>query len=587
MRLNYLFIYLILCCQWLVAQSQFALKKEIEFKQIENAESKTSIAIQLCEYYLEADQLETAQEWLNKAKELHDSRRLDATDCFIQSLQSELFYYNGLHQFGTQEAKKGIQKAIQRNDSVCIADSYFFLGINQLELNHFGEAEKALRFSRNYFPKKIPKKYPRTFIQNEHIYNNTAQLKLKVKELDSAIFYNAKAYSYAKISKNKRVIPNAEQTFGEIYLAKNQLDSALVYFTKSFKSAKNNNYFDIMLLNYGFMMKCTLNETLIENWFQKAQELNEKETINSAYQRYFYTISAEVFRQTGNKNNEILAQKQIIAIDTKTRNIGNLYAQNMTEQYVKSESKLLSLEINDLKRKQNMYFLQFLASLLCVAILGLLVILIRRKNKINKTLLNQKNEISKDLHDDIGSGLSSILIHANLLQNAPNSSEKQRLLATKINDTGKEISERLNTFIWSLNAEHNNLQHFLEYVKHYAENLFEETATQFIFTEEIKQANDIKIDGHQRKHLFFCIKEILNNTLKHAKASKIIVTFKIINKKKLLIQIDDDGIGLQKENVFGNGLKNIQKRVESLQGSFTIVTKNGVHSQIEIPVVFE
>jgi len=537
----------------------------------------------LAEYFLETDDIESSQRWLEKTKDLVSPKVIDSTAVFIQSLQSELFYYMGLYQFGTNEAEKAIEKARQIKDSLLIADAYFFLGINQLEINELEKAQQSLWKSRNYFPNKTDRKHIRSLIQKEHIYNNIAQSKFKLKEMDSAVWYNAKAYTFAKKNNSKRGIPNIEQTFGQIYLSKNQKDSALFYFQKSIHSAVNSNYYDIVLLNFSYLMESQSdNQVLVNQWFEKGMGLMDQKIINITFQRYFYVTALAVFKKMNQTDKVAFVQEKIIAIDDETQLKGNFYIQNITEQYAKNENKLLILQVEELTKQRKYAFLQLIAAGLSLIILSLVIVIIRRKNKIQQTLLDQKNEISKDLHDDIGSGLSSILIHADLLLRSGETSDKQKVLATKINQTGKEISQRLNTFIWSLNTEHNTLQHFSEYVKFYGTTLFEETPIAFSFTTNIQDIESVKMNGQLRKHLFYVIKEVFNNALKHAEATKTELKMQLLSPKLLQITIVDNGTGIIKENDYGNGIKNIQNRIELLGGTFVMQTKNGLQTILTI-----
>lgn len=539
----------------------------------------------LAEYFLETDDIESSQRWLEKTKDLVSPKVIDSTAVFIQSLQSELFYYMGLYQFGTNEAEKAIEKARQIKDSLLIADAYFFLGINQLEINELEKAQQSLWKSRNYFPNKTDRKHIRSLIQKEHIYNNIAQSKFKLKEMDSAVWYNAKAYTFAKKNNSKRGIPNIEQTFGQIYLSKNQKDSAFFYFQKSIHSAVNSNYYDIVLLNFSYLMESQSDDqVLVNQWFEKGMGLMDQKIINITFQRYFYVTALAVFKKMNQTDKVAFVQEKIIAIDDETQLKGNFYIQNITEQYAKNENKLLILQVEELTKQRKYAFLQLIAAGLSLIILSLVIVIIRRKNKIQQTLLDQKNEISKDLHDDIGSGLSSILIHADLLLRSGETSDKQKVLATKINQTGKEISQRLNTFIWSLNTEHNTLQHFSEYVKFYGTTLFEETPIAFSFTTNIQDIEAVKMNGQLRKHLFYVIKEVFNNALKHAEATKTELKMQLLSPKLLQITIVDNGTGIIKENDYGNGIKNIQNRIELLGGTFVMQTKNGLQTKLTIPL---
>lgn len=567
------------------AQNVSEKNKLQELKNCKTTDCKIAKSYLLAEYFLETDDIQSSQKWLNFTKDLVSPKQSDTTIVFIHSLQSELFYYDGLFQFGNNEAEKAIQKARQLQNNLLIANGYFFKGINQIEMNQLKEAEKALWKARDYQPEDYHILHIRSPIQNEHIFNNIAQLKLKLQQSDSAVWYNGKAYQFAKKANSKRGIPNVEQTFGQIYLKEQKIDSAVFYFQKSIVSAQKSKYFDIVLLNYGFLMQCFEKNQIEHNrWFEKGLELINQKIINSTFQHYFYKIALDVFKNSNQIEKLSFVQDKLIQINEENRLKGNLNIQNITEQYAKNENKLLLLQVEELQKQRKFAILQLIAALLSVIILSLVIIIIRRKNKIQKTLLQQKNEISKDLHDDIGSGLSSILIHADLLLKNDEITEKNKVLASKINLTGKEISQRLNAFIWSLNTEHNTLQHFSEYVKMYGATLFEETPIEFLFSSSIKESESIKMNGHLRKNLFYAIKEVLNNSLKHAHATKIELNMNLVSSKQLQITIQDNGIGIRKENAFGNGLKNIQNRVEAMKGTSQMKTQNGLRTVLIIPL---
>jgi signal transduction histidine kinase len=76
----------------------------------------------------------------------------------------------------------------------------------------------------------------------------------------------------------------------------------------------------------------------------------------------------------------------------------------------------------------------------------------------------------------------------------------------------------------------------------------------------------------------------LNNVLKHSKASELRIEFNI--DKSLTITIMDNGIGidLQKIRQFGNGLKNIAKRMESIGGTYQIENNNGTVTTLKLPL---
>ncbi|HRZ74374.1 MAG TPA: hypothetical protein P5335_05555, partial [Flavobacterium sp.] len=125
-------------------------------------------------------------------------------------------------------------------------------------------------------------------------------------------------------------------------------------------------------------------------------------------------------------------------------------------------------------------------------------------------------------------------------------------------------------------------QHFSEYVKFYGTTLFEETPIAFSFTTNIQDIESVKMNGQLRKHLFYVIKEVFNNALKHAEATKTELKMQLLSPKLLQITIVDNGTGIIKENDYGNGIKNIQNRIELLGGTFVMQTKNGLQTILTI-----
>lgn len=585
MRTKFFFILLSYTFYFVNAQDKTYQEVVEKLNNCESNKCKAKYSFILAEFFLEVDDIKKSQQWLNKTKDLVVFSQSDTVKFYIHSLQSELFYYDGLYQFGINEATKAIKIAKNTNVDLLKANGYFFKGINEFELEQFSNSEESLWKAKYYQTSTTKNKSMRSAITNEYIFNNLAQLKLKIHQTDSAIWYNQKAYLFAKAANSKRGIPNVEHTFGQIFLGKKNMDSASFYFKKSINSATKYNYHDIELNNCGFLMRCFLSNQQMNNyWYQEGLKLIRQKKINIAFQQYFYQTAKEVFSETNQIDNLSKVQSEIISINDNIRLKGNLNLQEITEQYAKNENKFLKFQIQELKKERRFVLLQLVLAFLSVIILSLIVFIFRRKNILQNNLLNQKNEISKNLHDDIGSGLSTILIHADLLSKNEGLSERNLILASKINTIGGEISQRLNAFIWSLDDEYNTLQHFSEYIKRYGESLFEETPVLFSFSSSIEDSSLIKMNGQLRKNLFYAIKEVLNNTLKHAQATKIDVKVKLDTSKQLQISLHDNGAGFNKENPLGNGIKNMKNRLEQIKGEVSMNTQNGWLTILKIPL---
>lgn len=578
----YFFLFFLLSSVFVFSQETISDQKKA-FTKCRTNICKITISIAVSEHYLELDEIEDAQKWLDYSKKMLLKHPNDIQQYSVNSLQSELFYYSGLYQFGLHEAQKAIKSAKETNDSLRLSNAFLIEGINYYEMGKTTKAENSFHKAKNYFPVKYDVNQKRYSINKEYIYNDIAQLKIKTTQLDSAYFYNKKAYGFTKIFNDKRCIANIERTFGELFLKLNKKDSAAFYFKKSIETSLNANIYDTALLGYANLIECcTEKPQTVDYYFKKGQEIIKLHNVNASFQKLFYELSLAKFQLIDDKKLVLSTQGKLLEIEKNINKNGDFYIQNITDQYISSENKLLLSKINQLDKEKNIKILQLIATLFFGLILVLIIFIFRRKNKLQKLILDQKNEISKDLHDDLGSELSSILINTNLLKNY-DPTDKQKILIDKISNTSSEISQRLNAFIWSLNTDNNNVQNFSEYVKQYAYKFLDGTGITFLFSDDIERISTKILNGNSRKNLFLSIKEALNNILKHADATRVTITISSIDKKKLLITIQDNGKGMQETNKFGNGIVNIKKRIANLKGSVKMESKNGLKISIKIP----
>src|SRR4029077_7609176 len=131
----------------------------------------------------------------------------------------------------------------------------------------------------------------------------------------------------------------------------------------------------------------------------------------------------------------------------------------------------------------------------------------------------------------------------------------------KISHSADEVLNKMNAIIWSMNSGNDSVDNLVSYIRSYALEYFENTPIEcrVNIPEKIE---DIEVSGDKRRNIFLCVKETLNNAMKHSKASEIKINIAI--KEKLEIYITDNGVGIDLKSIrqFGNGLKNIAKRME-------------------------
>lgn len=191
-----------------------------------------------------------------------------------------------------------------------------------------------------------------------------------------------------------------------------------------------------------------------------------------------------------------------------------------------------------------------------------------------QAVAKERERIIADLHDDVGGGLSSIRMMSDLMVLKEGENPENPNFASKISSTAKDIAQRMNTIIWSLNTENDSLHNFAEYVRQYGVSFFENSNIRFTYKSSPELPEKTQLSGGQRKNLFLITKESFHNILKHSGATEADVSITLV-QNKLRVVIHDNGKGLQNHNSFGNGLKNMQKRMDEIGGSFDIRSHNG------------
>ncbi len=186
-----------------------------------------------------------------------------------------------------------------------------------------------------------------------------------------------------------------------------------------------------------------------------------------------------------------------------------------------------------------------------------------------KSLENERARISRDMHDEIGAGISAIKLQSEILK-----MQSQNISHQEIDELIK-ISENMNhsmrEMLWSLNVANDNIENFTDYCIHYLENYFSKTNINFNFQKNIQNQKSI-IKSEIRRNILMVIKESAHNIVKHSQASQ--ATFQITDENQnLKIKISDNGKGFSSESSsVGYGLSSMRSRTESLDGEFSLIS---------------
>lgn len=207
---------------------------------------------------------------------------------------------------------------------------------------------------------------------------------------------------------------------------------------------------------------------------------------------------------------------------------------------------------------------------------------IERKMAVLAAQQEERNRISADMHDELGSGITAIRLLSELVKAKMKDNTAPEI--EKISQSANELIGKMNTIIWTMKSANDRIDNLIAYVRNHAAEFFDNTD----ITCQVLQPDDIpaiEISGEKRRNIYLCIKEALNNIAKHAKASHVTLRFSIGND--LHITIQDNGIGMDTGSIrlFSNGIANMRKRMERISGSFSIDSGNqGTVISLTVPL---
>lgn len=189
-----------------------------------------------------------------------------------------------------------------------------------------------------------------------------------------------------------------------------------------------------------------------------------------------------------------------------------------------------------------------------------------------------RNHIARDLHDDIGSTLSSINIMSQL---AMNGDTKENL--NKIAWHSSQMMENMSDIVWSINPKNDTLEQVVLKMKEFAFEILEPKEIMHTFHLDNKLVQ-LKLDVEKRKNLFLIFKEAINNVAKYSEGSMVSISF-FVKQHKIQLSIKDNGKGFNEALAKqGNGLINMKERASSMGGHLSLVSQHGKGTEIQVDI---
>jgi signal transduction histidine kinase len=240
---------------------------------------------------------------------------------------------------------------------------------------------------------------------------------------------------------------------------------------------------------------------------------------------------------------------------------------------------------------QSLWFVSVLVVL--VVLLQWLAIrpyLLRRKlmkasaREMESQILNERDRISSELHDDLGSGLSTIRLLTEMVKQRVTEAELRAELEEIIGEALR-LNDSLRDLVWSLNPAEDELPRMIQYFAAYARKFLGNAGVQTeIKLRELPSAR--AVPGAVRRQLVLVFKELLNNVVKHSKATKVLLDFRR-SSECLHIHLEDNGTGIMLMGEAGSrGIQNMTRRINGLGGqiNWRNGTEGGTVVDLELPL---
>ena len=443
----------------------------------------------------------------------------------------------------------------EAGDSVCLSSANNLRGVVYEFENKLDRAE--IKYQAAFEIKKIL----RDTVGLAYAYNNLAGIAKLKKDFAKAIELIKKSTEIRKQINDIQGLAIDLNNIGEVYFEMKNMTQAVAYFEQSLEISRRLKYTDLTrhTLNLGSEASLKIGD------YQTAfNYLKESESLKDSL---FSIEKAKIITEMQTKY-ETEKQTQII------------------------ENQALALAKNQaIIRQQQLVGLSVLSILLLISLIIYYRFYQKRKYEkqiqiltISEKLQSERARISRDLHDNVGASLTSIITKLDVIAYKARKSDAEKVSNSieKVNEGARETMQQLRETIWAIKKDGYSIEEFSKKIQEYLQKYLSETPD-LQWNVIAKGDLEKQLSPSEVLNLFRIIQEASQNTLKYANASELTITFENSEDLTLKIQDNGDGFDLKNMNFEGHyGLENMKLRTEDIGGIFKIKTANREGVLIEL-----
>jgi len=200
---------------------------------------------------------------------------------------------------------------------------------------------------------------------------------------------------------------------------------------------------------------------------------------------------------------------------------------------------------------------------------------LREQTERHHTLEQERSRIAKDLHDDLGANLTQIVFLSERVEVARHDGQETTPWFNLIPATARRTIQSLDEIVWAINPRHDSLESLANYLSQFAQEHLALARVRCVLDVPTVLPS-VPLSAEVRHNLLLTTREALQNAVTHARATEVQLTLKL-NEDGLMIAIADNGKGFDPHSVppESNGLQNMQRRMEEIDGRLEINSRPG------------
>lgn len=200
--------------------------------------------------------------------------------------------------------------------------------------------------------------------------------------------------------------------------------------------------------------------------------------------------------------------------------------------------------------------------------------------QLKRSLESERQRIARDIHDDLGSGLTEIILLSDGLEEAVHLPPGDRKLVGEIATRARALTRAMDEVVWAINPRNDTLEGFLTYLGKFTQDYLTRAKVRCRWHVPM-EVPEVPLSAEVRHHLYLACKEALHNVVKHSGASEVSVGL-AWTEAGFTLGIEDDGQGFAAAQLpaGGNGLRNMRQRLSDLDGRCRVESGPGQGTRV-------